>query len=426
MVKEIHGASKEALDYSRQNEGVSVIAIGGNKLSRGLTLEGLSVSYFLRSTRMYDTLMQMGRWFGYRDGYLDFCRLYTTDELRDWFSHVALAEEELKCEFDHMADARLTPVDYGLRVREHPDGMMVTALNKMAYGQSREVTFSGQLVQTAFFKRSKMHQEKNIEVVERWLSGLSEFRSHADGHLRWTASRNQVALFLNDILKPGFIHEKCSRFGPELRTFVQAQEENGGLKEWTVIVPKGSGQPATVGGRQIALTARPDVSSGHNYYSLSKANVQEPKHEMLDLDELELTEDLAQDLLSKLEVREAGMGAKPLILPGSETDAVMSCIGQKISKAVEALAKIRGKRTIGAMRDEMRQLRPSAKGLLLVYPLDTTNIRGLQSVPYVPAFALSFPATDKARRVKYRVTPTWIKDQLTRFNLEDTLDETDW
>lgn len=426
VVKEIHGESKEALDYSRQHDGVSLIAVGGNKLSRGLTLEGLSVSYFLRSTRMYDTLMQMGRWFGYRDGYLDFCRLYTTDELRDWFSHIALAEEELKREFDHMVDARLTPADYGLRVREHPDGMMVTALNKMAYGQSREVTFAGQLVQTAFFARDQSLQMTNVNVVESWLSNLSSFRSGTDGHLRWTASREQVASFLNDILAPGFIHEKCSRFGPELRMFVQAQEQSGGLLEWTVIVPKGGGKSGTVTGRPINLTGRSDVSREQNYYSLSKANVQEPKHEMLDLDEIELTQELAAELLSKLEIRDAGASAMPLIRTGDEADAVISCIGQRVDKAVEALAKVRGKSAVGAMRDEMRQLRPASKGLLLIYPLDTSKVEGLESIPYVPAFALSFPATDKARRVKYRVTSTWIKDQLERFNLEDTLNEVDW
>ncbi len=428
LVKEIHGASKEALDYSRQKEGVSVIAVGGNKLSRGLTLEGLSVSYFLRSTRMYDTLMQMGRWFGYRDGYLDLCRLYTTDELRSWFSHVALAEEELKREFDHMSEMHppLTPADYGLRVRQHPDGMMVTALNKMAHGQSREVTFAGQLVQTAFFERSPSRQEANVKTVERWLSGLSSFRALDDGHLRWTASREQVALFLDEVLVPGFIHEKCSRFGPELRMFVQVQEENGGLQEWTVIVPRGGGRLQSVAGRQINLTGRSDVSKDHDYYSLSKANVQEPKHEMLDLDEIELTDELAHELLSKLEVRDAGAGAMPLILPGEETEAVLSCVGQKVSKAVFALAKVRGKTTIGAMRDEMRQLRPAAKGLLIVYPLDSGEVRKLEAVSYVPAFALSFPATDKARRVHYRVNSVWIQKQLARFNLEDTLNEADW
>jgi hypothetical protein len=426
VVKEIHGQSKEALDYSRRKDGVSVIAVGGNKLSRGLTLEGLSVSYFLRSTKMYDTLMQMGRWFGYRDGYIDFCRLYTTDELRDWFSHVALAEEELKREFDHMADARLTPSDYGLRVRQHPDGMMVTALNKMAHGQSREVTFAGQLVQTAFFERNAARQEKNVKAVEEWLSTLPDFRVLDAGHFHWTASRGQVAAFLDVILAHGFIHPKCSRFGPELRNFVQAQEENGGLLEWTVIVPKGGGSQQVVAGNTIHLTRRSDVTEDHAYYSLSKANVQEPKHEMLDLEEIELTEALADELLAKLEVRDSGAGAMPLIHPGQEADAVLSCVGQKLSKAVHALAAVREKGSVGSKRDEMRQLRPCSKGLLIIYPLDTSGVLGLKSVRYVPAFAFSFPATDKARRVSYTVNSVWVRKQLTQFNLEDTADEADW
>lgn len=426
VVKEIHGESKEALDYSRQPEGVSLIAVGGNKLSRGLTLEGLSVSYFLRSTRMYDTLMQMGRWFGYRDGYLDLCRLYTTDELRDWFSYIALAEEELKREFDYMVDARLTPADYGLRVRQHPDGMMVTALNKMAHGQSREVTFAGQLVQTAFFTRNVKRQQSNAQLVERWLSGLSAFRSYDDGHLRWTASRDQLTTLLNDILVPGFIHEKCSRFGPELRDFVQEQEQAGGLLEWTVIVPKGGQKAAKVAGRYVNLTKRSDVSESTNYYSLSKANIQEPKHEMLDLEEIDLTEELAAELFAKLEVRESTASASPLIKLGAEVDAVRSCIGQKLSKAVNALASIRGKTVIGAKRDEIRQLRPAAKGLILIYPLDTSEVLGLEEASFVPGFALSFPATDKARRLQYRVNSVWMAEHLKRGNLEDTANEDDW
>ena len=99
---------------------------------------------------------------------------------------------------------------------------------------------------------------------------------------------------------------------------------------------------------------------------------------------------------------------------------------QKVSKAVDALAKVRGHTAAGAKRDEMRQLRPAAKGLLLIYPLDTSGVKELGEVPFVPAFALSFPATDKARRVLYRVNAVWIKKQLARYNLEDTLNEDDW
>jgi hypothetical protein len=106
-VKEINGHATDALDYVANRRGFNVVAVGGDKLSRGLTLEGLSISYFLRTTRMYDTLMQMGRWFGYRTGYLDLCRLFTTRTLKEWYCHIALAEEELRRDFDYMVAAGL-------------------------------------------------------------------------------------------------------------------------------------------------------------------------------------------------------------------------------------------------------------------------------------------------------------------------------
>ncbi len=77
--------------YKEAKSGCYIIAIGGDKLSRGLTLEGLTVSYFLRPSHMYDTLMQMGRWFGFRPGYVDACRLFITAELQGWYQHVASA-----------------------------------------------------------------------------------------------------------------------------------------------------------------------------------------------------------------------------------------------------------------------------------------------------------------------------------------------
>ena len=109
-VRMINGTAKDALDYAeRQGKGLKVIAIGGDKLARGLTLEGLCVSYFVRTTKMYDTLMQMGRWFGYRPGYVDLCRLYTTGDLVEWFGHIADASEELREEFDAMVERGATP-----------------------------------------------------------------------------------------------------------------------------------------------------------------------------------------------------------------------------------------------------------------------------------------------------------------------------
>ena len=124
-VRVVHGTPDKTgsqlhkpLDYIEfDGTGLLVIAIGGNKLSRGLTLEGLCVSYYLRASRMYDTLMQMGRWFGYRPGYADLCRLYTSEELVSWYRHVTMATEELRLEFDRMVRLRRAPKEYGLKIR---------------------------------------------------------------------------------------------------------------------------------------------------------------------------------------------------------------------------------------------------------------------------------------------------------------------
>jgi hypothetical protein len=422
-VKVIHGKSKELLNYSARPEGVSVIAVGGNKLSRGLTLEGLSISYFLRATRMYDTLMQMGRWFGYRDGYLDLCRLFTTPESQSWFSFIALAEVELKREFDEMVRRDLTPTDYGLRVRQHPDGMVVTALNKMAHGQTREVTFAGQLVQTAFFERDVCLQTRSATLVEGWLRSLPEFRV-CKGTLRWTASRGSVVALLEQMQRERLIHGNCSRFGPELLDFIGAQAEAGGLEEWCIVMPMGKERTMRIADNDVRLVWRRDAArDGGKPYSLPQANVQDPKHEMADLEEITLTDQIADEALAKMEVREAGATATPMIALGAEAEAVRACVGKPVSEAVLVLGTLRGKESIGSMREIMRILRPASKGLLLIYPLDTTEIAGLESASFVPAFAMSFPATHRARRLQYKVNPTWIAKQMERFGPEDIDDD---
>src|SRR5690606_31293800 len=139
----VNGTAKDVLDYA-DNEvtGIRVIAVGGDKLARGLTLEGLTVSYFLRASRMYDTLMQMGRWFGYRPGYTDLSRLYTTDELQKWFRHITIASEELRQAFDHMSATHAKPREYGLRVQSH-EVMTVTSSTKMRSGRELKMSYAG-------------------------------------------------------------------------------------------------------------------------------------------------------------------------------------------------------------------------------------------------------------------------------------------
>ena len=160
-VRKINGTAKDTLQYVEHPDGLSVICIGGDKLSRGLTLEGLSISYYLRASKMYDTLMQMGRWFGYRVGYTDLCRLHTTSELVNWYRDITAADEELRQMFEDMAALEKTPAEYGLGVRKHPDGLMITAPAKMRLGQKVKLSYSQSIVETVvFFEDRKVNQQK--------------------------------------------------------------------------------------------------------------------------------------------------------------------------------------------------------------------------------------------------------------------------
>ena len=122
----------DPLDYEPYKKtGLRVIAIGGNSLSRGLTLEGLCVSYFDRNSQMYDTLMQMGRWFGYRKGYEHLFKIWMEPAAIEWYKYITRATIELREEILEMKSLGLTPKDFGLKVQQNQAALFVTARNKM-------------------------------------------------------------------------------------------------------------------------------------------------------------------------------------------------------------------------------------------------------------------------------------------------------
>lgn len=166
-----------SLDYGvYADTGLRVIAVGGNSLSRGLTLEGLCVSYFYRNTQMYDTLMQMGRWFGYRDGYVDLFRIWMSEGAIDWYGHISEASEELRREIRWMQGERRKPSDFGLKVRSHPDALLITARNKMR--DSREVTryvsVSNRLIETTRLFADEVRLKANYESAMRFLARVQQ------------------------------------------------------------------------------------------------------------------------------------------------------------------------------------------------------------------------------------------------------------
>src|SRR5262249_56959279 len=115
----VNSDSEAVIDYDADRR-LKAVLIGGNRLSRGLPLEGLLVSYFVRTSLYFDTLLQMGRWFGFREEYVDLTRIWTTAELEGLFRDMALAEEELRREIVRYERGRLTPLDVGPLIRCHP------------------------------------------------------------------------------------------------------------------------------------------------------------------------------------------------------------------------------------------------------------------------------------------------------------------
>ena len=197
-------SSAEPLDYSRHNypDGRTLIAVGGLSLSRGLTLEGLTVSYFLRNSIMYDTLMQMGRWFGYRDGYEDLCRIHMTPQAASWYQHISEVVAELRSEFIRMKRANMTPEDFGLCVRSHPSSLIVTARNKMRTGRRvlRQVSLEGRLVETAIVSASSTVLEHNRKVMERLVTEISKVAAveHVGHSFLWkSVSHSLIEGFLD-------------------------------------------------------------------------------------------------------------------------------------------------------------------------------------------------------------------------------------
>ena len=167
-VVEVNSRSPGSLDYLEyESTGLNVIAVGGFSLSRGLTLEGLVVSYFLRNSMMYDTLLQMGRWFGYRQGYEDLCRVWMPEEAQSWYTHITESIDELRDELARMQSVNATPREFGLRVRSHPDTLVVTARNKMGSGRRMRVLIglANSFVETAILRRDPSSLETNRQAA---------------------------------------------------------------------------------------------------------------------------------------------------------------------------------------------------------------------------------------------------------------------
>ena len=199
----INSKSSDALDYERYQDGkgVTVIAIGGLNLSRGLTLEGLCVSYMYRNSRMYDTLMQMGRWFGYRSQYEDLCRIHLPQSSIDYYSYIARASEELRAQIRDMSKKRMGPKEFGLYVRKHPANLMITSLGKMRTAEDKYISWSGRAIESYILPRGEGSNQHNQELIRNyWGDGFNGVDPEKErvGWLRRDVPTDKVINFLEE------------------------------------------------------------------------------------------------------------------------------------------------------------------------------------------------------------------------------------
>ena len=230
-----------SLDYfNHREDGLRVIAVGGNSLSRGLTLEGLCVSYFYRKSQMYDTLLQMGRWFGYRPEYDDLFKIWISVEAIDWYGYITTATEELKREIARMRNANLTPLEFGLKVRQDPASLIVTARNKMRAGTmvKRPVTVSGRLLETPRLKADAASLKANEKVFKDFVYRLDTMGRRApreDAPYFWEGiNKDEVEQLLRDFKTHPW---HLSFQGQALADYIRDKMDN---TPWDVVLATGS------------------------------------------------------------------------------------------------------------------------------------------------------------------------------------------
>jgi hypothetical protein len=374
QVREVNSATGEMLDYER-DPSLKAIAIGGNRLSRGLTLEGLLISYFIRRSIAYDTLMQMGRWFGFRRGYDDLTRIWTTAELSSWFSDLAIVEHILREDIGVYESQGLTPLEVGMRIQQHHT-MQVTGPLKRRFASSTIITqtYSGAFVQTFKFPLRRpadlaAQAENNLATVRNLVSqlGASDPTYTDENGPVWTGvAPDSVLKFLHEY----HVDDKVRSVSiPLICDYIEKAGISGELIRWTIAVRGLKSTDNRLGTADWGLSNGPISQIGRTRLksdSESLGVISEPRHELIGL---------PQEYLRQVEDMEAGT----------------------------------------KKRDAIRKLRPKEEGLLLLYPISrfsgqegsfSNNRQPLFDNPMDPlardlvGWAILFPYSEQPQRVE--------------------------
>ncbi|HJL01400.1 MAG: hypothetical protein CMN31_03170 [Sandaracinus sp.] len=242
-----HGSSLDRLVYDDTPR--TQIAIGGNTLSRGLTLEGLTVSYFVRSASAYDTLLQMGRWFGYRFGYEDLPRIWMSNELKEAFFQLATVEAEIREDIRKYETQDMTPEQFGVRIRVHPS-LAVTNSLKMHHAEECDISYSGTTRQTHIYERvDRDLLSNNIDAADSLIESLGPHNERLGGRYVWTGVPAEKVI---DFVRRYRFHPRLVDLTSDaLTSYIESEIEYGGLSSWTVVLSGRRHEDQVAGVREI-------------------------------------------------------------------------------------------------------------------------------------------------------------------------------
>lgn len=387
-VRSVHGTRStsnleyhniEEIEYNRHENGLSVIAVGGSRLSRGITLEGLSISYYIRTTRMYDSLMQMGRWFGYRPGYVDLCRLYTTNQIFEWFNHITMATEEMRNDFDEMTATHQRPKDFRLKVRNHHGLLTITSLNKLYFSEDIEISFSGENPQTYCLLKTKSAIENNFNALKKLISTIGfptkENRIENKGKTRYLFYPNTNVDALCSFID-SFKIEQPSINNATLSDYIKTQAKGNKIKEWSICVVSNSDERVFIDYK------------GNTPKNERQANEDVSKYDLQHNNEV-IT------LSCSVRNQQIGRGGEFYLISKNQID-------QTGDRYVDlSKDKDYSKMSYAEIKE---QRKAEKKGLLLIYALDERGTPNVKNDIPIVGYSLHFPRIEDETKVSYTTT----------------------
>jgi hypothetical protein len=239
-VEAINSVTKKSLKYEA-NKPRKVIAIGGNRLSRGFTLEGLTINYFVRTTNFSDSLLQMGRWFGYRPGYIDCCKLFTSQETIDKFDSTTKCIEELENEFSKMNERKQTPSQFEIKVKKHPGVFKITRTPILKNTVDVKCSYQDSLEMTTEFDITASKINSVWEVFKTTVAPV------------FKDSKSNNGLLVNDVSIDFIISllEQDNNFNSVDRTlilnYLMECKNNGKLGNWSLAIKTKGNAKSNIG-----------------------------------------------------------------------------------------------------------------------------------------------------------------------------------